>query len=639
MELELALALIESNISRKLRHQDYDRVKKLAATYKRLITGEESDKLLIQFIQRESQEMFEQRVRLTQLITPSLCSGVQNAFYKVSRNTKVAKRIDIKDEEKKSVVEKMIDEFYGNSPDQNGLDYFLQSRFVELSFCDPNSWIVIEFDNFDNTRDFAKPRPFEVSAENAVNFSIHNEVLNWLLVRLPIQVTKVKPGVSDVAMRAAIEARDEDKYVQRRDGEKYTLYTDDIAVVYTEVDRRYMEIVGIPEGMELIELQGIEGGSRAKTTYLREVFDPKMNGVPAMRIGYKRDLYTDGRTYVAPFHPAMPYLMKSVKNVSEHDLTMTLHTFPQKLQYVQRCKGDKEHPCNDGRRMDESECKYCKGKGYIIHTSAQDAIILPMPDNAEDMLDLSRVVQYVTPPADLIKLQGEYVDSFEDKVHKAVFNSTVFVRDSVAKTATEKDMEMESVYDTLSPFASNVSLFYKFVVRQAMALADVTEEGASVTHAFPKDFKLKTLSTLIAQLKEMNDSGAPSFTKDHISDDIAELLYAEDIIGLRRYESKSFFFPFNGKTPDEIALLLAENFTPRYSKVLYANFEAIYAELERENKSFFLLDLPAQGVKIKAKVDAIIASLDKEGEAALRQQQDAFKQTSPFKKEEQPVDE
>ena len=57
-----------------------------------------------------------------------------------------------------------------------------------------------------------------------------------------------------------------------------------------------------------------------------------------------------------------------VKANSELDLTMALHTFPQKIQYVSKCK---DLQCRDGKTVDGAGvCPSCHGSGYEIITSA-----------------------------------------------------------------------------------------------------------------------------------------------------------------------------------------------------------------------------------------------------------------------------
>jgi hypothetical protein len=316
--------------------------------------------------------------------------------------------------------------------------------------------------------------------------------------------------------------------------------------------------------------------------------------------------------------------MKSIKTCSELDLSMALHAFPQKLQYVARCMGTREKPCHNGRCGDGTVCEECNGEGFKIHTSAQDSIILPMPQSKEEMIDLGSIIHYVTPPESLIKFQDEYVKSLKSEVHQAVFNSDVFVKTQFAATATEKEMDMDSVYDTLLPFAQRYSALWKDIVRVCFFLADVDEEQESsvIIHTFPADFKLKTTAILLAELKSLNESEAPSFFKDSLNRQLAETIYSEDPENMLKYDVKQYFAPFKGKTQDEILTLMESPYVPEASKVLYANFEDIFSEIDREDKEFWTASPDGQWKVINEKITQLQAEVDK-------QRADAFSLQNP----------
>ena len=57
----------------------------------------------------------------------------------------------------------MLNDFNGDKIDNTeGFETWLKTRFVELSFGDPNGFIVIEWDAV-GVNEAIKPRPFEVS--------------------------------------------------------------------------------------------------------------------------------------------------------------------------------------------------------------------------------------------------------------------------------------------------------------------------------------------------------------------------------------------------------------------------------------------------------------------------------------------
>jgi hypothetical protein len=596
MLLEEALPILENLIRRGTVHQDYERVTELATLYKRLIAGDEPEELLKQFVKREDDVMFKQRADITQLITPSLASSITKPFYKVARNDKVKKKLDIKEDVRRETVENMLDLFWGNDPDQNGLDTWLQTRFTELSFYDPNAWIVIEFDPFDPAQSFAQPRPFEVGAAEAANWDDTNGILKWLHVRQEVDVITKRTVTTDANGQ-------ESERLWTKKGHNHTMYTDQNAILYKEIDEKYMRERGItPEADEVL----VRIGDRS---YLRTVTNPLIGFVPAFRIGYARDGMTEGRTYVNPLHEAVPYFMKSVKATSEMDLTMALHAFPQKIQYVQKCPGSRIGnqyiACSSGKTPAGADCGTCNGKGYKIASSAQDAILLPMPEDKEAELSLSNIVHYVAPEVTLLDFQLKYGNEIELHAHRAVFNSTVFIETQIAKTATEKDLDMDSASDTLVPFAKKFSWVWKFVARTAIVLADVpNNDRQEVIHAFPADLKLKTTTFLVNELKTLNDSGAPPFMKEALNGDLASLIYVGDDLMQLKYKVKQSFYPFTGKTDEEIALLMESPYVPKAQKVLYANFEPIFALIEEEDPLFWYLEkFGEQKAKVDAKVD------------------------------------
>lgn len=564
MILNDAIALINKNIEENLFHVDYERVVALAQLYKILATGDNIEPLLQRFIRREDEDMFEQRVRLTKIITPSVLNSIRMPFNKVTRNKKVIKKLDLKNDALNKSVDKMIVDFYGDEADNKGLDHWLRTRFVKLSFLDPNAFLVIEFDPFDYRYAKPSPRPFEVTSEEAINFKYKNKSdLEWLLVRQPLKFTEKK---------------------KLKDGFKYTLYEKDYTIVMVRVGVDYIPMSG----------EVIVKFNKDKEWYVQKVYEPKIGFCPAIRIGYVEDDMTDCRTYVSPYHCAMPYFMKSIKTVSEMDLSMSLHVFPQKMQYVKMCSGHNGKKCHDGCDTNGDACQTCGGRGFEVHTSAQDALYFPLPKEKEDMLPLNDLLVYKSPPIDLLTFLDGYIDKLELKSHRTIFNSDMYVspNNQIAKTATEKNMEMESIYDTLGDFATRLSSVYVFSVWAFVKLADGDPAKGEIKHSFPADLKMETVATLLEKMKSANDSKAPGFVRDAINVDLAEAMYVDDETSLLRFKTKRLFYPFNGKTEEETTMLLNGQLVSEFDKILYANYEKIFNLLENEFTTDFYLWTP-----------------------------------------------
>lgn len=619
MDLNAAYILSEQRIRTGQTHQDYKRVCALATLYEQLITGENIRSLLRRCNRREDEEMFKQREELTEVITPAVAASVETPFNKVGKLDKVVRKVDTGNEATNKVIQSMIDGFYGDPAESEvGLDYWLRNRFRELSFKDPNAWVIAEWDAPTTQSAAVNVRPFEVSCYEAVDFVIQNEAVKWLFVKRTIDMPKKGANPGEIEYEKGIQ---------------YSLYDQDVTVVYQQINVEYFKDFGqLMPGQEVIQVK-----SDSSKTFLRWSGTPKLGYPPTFRIGYCTDQATNSRTYVNPFHKGMAFFKKSIKTVSELDLTMTLHAFPQKIQYVQLCPGnlvtapggdggEKKKtfkPCKNGRHHDGTMCNACKGSGYKMHTSAQDAMLLPMPENGQDMIDLNNTLVYKAPPIELIDFQNRYVQQLKEEVHLAVFNSDVFVQKksnsssvgggAIEQTATAREQDMDSAYDALSPYGDKYSSMWKRFVKVFVKIAGANPATTTIIHMFPKDLKLKTIGMLLDELAAINASKAPSFLRDQVTSDIANLVFAGDDLGKLKNEVRRRFFPFNGKTEDEILVLIASPFVSRYQKILYSNYESIFSQIDRETPTFWLLkDYNAQYEIVKEVTQEYIDEIDNE---------------------------
>jgi len=570
------------------KHCYYDQVTEYAKEYAAHITGKNIEKYLKRYTIRETDAMFKERVELTNAISPAVSNSLMKPFYKVSRNNNIAKRYDFRNPGINKRIEVMLNDFNSDMMDNtNGLETWLRTRFVELSFTDPNSFVVIEWDAPRTRTETIKPRPFEVSSFDALNYEYRGQVLLWLHVCVKTKYNTIEGGRT-----------------KSKDGNRYTHYAQGLTIVYDPIDQAFNDEVGYV----LAYNQAYEIISGQK--YLVTINETNLNYVPAFKVGYARDLDTNARTYVNPFNPAMPYFRKLLKTTSELDITMSSHAFPQKWQYVQKCNGaNPQEPCDNGRcpTRDNAICTACNGTGTMTVKSALEVYYVPLPEDPKEALDLDKMQTYKAPPIDLVKWQDEYSRSMEIRAHMAVYNSNMFVsaEAQIAKTATEIDANMDGIYDAIEPYSEKYSKVWKLIVYTCAALAGFGQDkdDYDLIHAFPADPKLKTLSILLGDLKSVNDSDAPSFTRDIINNDIAEVMFNGDDESLLKYRVRHEFYPFNGKRSEEITMLLSTQYVSDFTKILYSNFESIFSEIEREKDGFYLLPFIKQWEIVQEKVE------------------------------------
>ncbi|GGH24706.1 hypothetical protein FAZ19_16235 [Sphingobacterium alkalisoli] len=573
-------AIIIDAIENKTVHPNYQRVINLAALYATIITGEGVADLLKQFKMREDDIAHQQRIDLTISTVDALSASVINPFEKVLRTDPLVKRIESADEKNIDILTDKIMDFYSSENQNSGLDYWLQTRFKSLSFLDPNAFIVLEWDNFNENIERASPYPYEVSAKQAINFEYKNNKLQYLLDKKPI---KFVPA---------------DDPKMKQDGFKYTLYAIGFVIAFERIGDRY-------------QLQPNEAiwKSKGGERYAVRIHKTLLNDVPAFSIGYVGDQRTKEVTYVNPFHSAISWFKKILNLGSEADLSKTLHAFPQKFQYVQRCTGTTETPCRDGTDHDGNACKVCGGKGLVVHTSAQDAVYLPLPKRSEDFFDLDKLMVYKHPPIDLLQFQEDILDKYEQKIHASVFNTLSLIKKTTVATATERGQDLDNVYDTLHPFAEKITSIWSGIVEMIAEITETQTEDLIVDMRYPSDFKMKTIGQLIEDLKTANDSGAPGFMRAKISDDIAEQTFVDQPEEFQKYQVKQQFYPFPGKTESEIESLLTLDLVTFRVKLLYANFDLLFKRAEKENLGFWQMKFDQQEVIIDKFLDELEAEL------------------------------
>lgn len=648
-----ARAVIEDYILNSTVHQDYNHCVEYARRMKRWVTGVGIELDLRRYVPREDEAAFLQRCNLTKSITPALIASAMKPFKKVVKNDRVVKEIKPLNTAKKLTtkvnsaivkVQDKMDRFYGSDDYDAGLDYWLKTRFFELTQSDPNAFIVIETEVDPMNALTLKPYPFEVNSEMAINFDIDNNNIDWLECKQHI-------SYYDSAKKDPLP------------GLRITAYCDTFSMVFHQTSKSpALAAQQLPADMQQAGVNPllIKVGDKS---FWMAVYTNQIKDVTAFRIGYMRDLETDGRTYVVPYHNGSCFIEKSITTVSQFDITNNTQVFPKTFSYVTPCPGesipdearDSEgnvryrnnrsgfYNNRTGNQVDDVQeeivndyegydgygsaalsmlgagctggytrsgriCKMCNGTGVKVHKSGQDIITLPLPDSKDEMFDLSKMMATFSPPIDLLTFQNELIDSYEVKIHKAVFNTTVMIEKSIVKTATEASDDIDNAYDALSELASKCKSVW-LTIAKFISFFENTQDLLLFVYKNPLDWKLKTKLLLYAERKAINDSGAPSFAKQAVDDDLANINFADDTDALLAYKVKKLFLPFSGKTDAEIEYIMVENYAPVSKKVLWQNFDDIFMQAAQENDDFYLKQYKDQKVIIDGLVEQLVKDL------------------------------
>lgn len=593
---EQALDRLLQVVVKGYRHTWYDRTCELAALYRKLATGDELDSLLKQYVKREDDDAFSQRVALTEHIVTSVVHNLMDVFYKVPRanyrrvleHSANDKKTDLS--EKTATLEERLDIFWGI----RSLDNYVQTRWLEINKTDPNTFIVVEFAPFDARFERAAPYPFEVYSKQAVDYEYQNNILQHLIAE------------TEIALPTKADARAK--------GKKFTVYLENESFTLTQIAN---DTPGVPY-TEKEKFTFTDNGGylrHADKVYFLQFYSPHNAGqVPAKQAGYLRDSWTNGQTFVAPYEAAVPYLRKSVKVNSELDITMTQQVFPHRLQYAPKCHAN---GCLDGYLANGDVCGTCKGTGLVSISSAQDVIYIKLPKESEDLLDLEKLLVFKSPAVEVVQFQKDYVEYLTDECKTAVFNSDIFTRSEIADTATGKTLDLQNVYDTLYTCSLGYAETWRFLVEMTAEFTGL-ETGLRAELIFSKDFKLKGISDLLVDLEAANRAQAGSAVTGAIQEDIMRIIFAENPQAFKEWEIKRAFDPFAGLSSEQVNMALTNTDVPKRLKVKYLLMSAIFAELEQESEEkgedFYSLAARVQRERIEAKVKAY---MDESGATAM----------------------
>jgi hypothetical protein len=587
--------ILTDTVRNNKRHTDYIRVTELAALYRQLITGEDAESLLKPFVRREDATMFAQRVAITGLLTEAWADTLMNPFFRIGRLDNIRKLIafdasvpnsDIRVQE----IEDRLSTFYGTDP----LEKYLGSRFIELSFTDPNTFLAVDFDSFNNVTDKARPYPVEYTSAEAIDFKYKNNVLQYLIVKKDIPLDGTW-------------------------GEQYLMYLPNEIIRLTQVKNvPFNQVRG-----ENLQDQVIDGywQCAADRVFQVELFRPKAGEVQATRVGYKSDLRTGGRTFVNPFHATLAYFKKSIKIVSEADLSAALHAFPHVSTWEEVCDGfpDLNISCKKGHDIQGNTCKRCKGLGIIKHytSTTQDAITLKMPKEGgpAPLVTPENVISFKSPDIAILQWQDTKIDKLKAEAISTMYNNDVLAKTTIAETATAAAAKRDEIYNTLHPAAENVSSKWKFFVRIISSLLD--NPKPKLLYEFPSDYKIQTVDELLAQLELANKSGGPASLKQAIALDIAAKVYVDDDYAFLKEKTKAKWIPMQGRSDDTVLMLISIGKLTTEEEILWVHSDSIFDDLENEVSDFYHFTYEKQKPYIMQKIADIQAQLDKKNVVVL----------------------
>ncbi len=590
MKQETALEILRGHVAADARHAGYQRANEVAEFAKMIVTGgaKEQEKEVTRYRRFEKDGQKKQRVRLYNPLTRYAIARPRKYWQKVARVPGVKIVATGSDESKMQRLNGQMADFANNQT----LFEWAVDTLEYLGVTDPNAWILFErYDVFgaDGQKKDVATYPVIIPSINVLDFKqMHGKTL-WLLWR-EIRIEQDRHG-NDVTLE--------------------TLY------LYQPGGLTRAREKGDETMAEAGEIEVVMSAKPKDRIFLVSEYRNGTTETPAICAGAYVDESNERAGFVTWFEPAHDVLKDLIRHKSNLDVATALYAMPQKYEYVKPCQyEDNGGHCDGGYirggEHDGERCAACGGSGKVANfTTEQEVLQLVLPDNAGDILELAKLYHYEQGNIAVPEWLAGQVEKTEERVMKAIFSAADIERATGAATATEKNYQMEDVYDVLEPFCKKVKLTAEMAYRVAAQYLEIGDFSVSVF--IPKDKKMKTLGELIASMKEAKDSGAGWDVVRDLRRQIWEKMNEDDPERVRKLEAQYEWLPFDDKSPEELAQIMASRAPTDYARVLRENWAEIFGELEKEVPDFHLYEYTKQREIVGAKVAAIVEKISLAG--------------------------
>lgn len=575
-----AIDILRQTVTNEERHAGYARAIEVSKFAKMIVTGDNQGDEVWRYRRFEGEKLKEQRLRLYNSLTKYAIARPRKYWKKIDNVPGVRAAIEPDGEKKVGMLKANMDDF----ADHKDLYKWLVFNLEYLGVTDPNAWIIYEREDertVEGRVTNVKVYPYIVSSANVVNYAERRGKVLWLVVMEP----------------RLVRDRGQDKILQ-----DFYIYEPGLTLRARE---KWEDMVKEPGEVEVV----IEAKPNPRTFYVSE-YQTGTTEVPAMCVGAYQDEKNSLFGYVAWFDPAEQVLRDLIRDKSNLDVSKTLYAVPQKYEYVKPCQHDDGTGglCHSGWMRggdhDGERCASCGGRGLVANfTTEQETLQLALPDNPAEILDLHKLYHYEQGNTDVPEWLAGQVETAEKRVLNAVFNSGIVEKATGAadKTATEVNYEMQDVYDVLEPFCVRLRLHYELAYRIGAQYMEIP--NFSVSLFIPKDKKMRTALELVEAMKTAKDAGAGWEVIRDLREQLWEKMSGDDPEKVARVRASYKWLPFDEKSPEERAMILASRAPTDFSRVLYENWAEIFEEIDIEHPMFYQYEYSKQGEVVADKVE------------------------------------
>jgi hypothetical protein len=560
-ETKKYIAKLKDVINEK-RHPLYEKSVKLQKDYEKWMTGEGLDTDLRTLRRRESVEDFQERKRVTTQILPRVIQNACDLFDEAFRNNNIKISVESENPNSLALIQGQLNSFYK----WQSIDEYWQGRFKDLTFQDPNSWIMTEFYDSGDINCY----PLEISSTDMLDYSYVNGKIDYVIFKR---------------------------------NESFFLYTNTLRLKATK-EGKLLEAVIDDLGNTTLGTVTIEDKNKVVyTVEYSEVYE--YNESFALQIGYKRDR-KDKDLFIAPTEKARFDIIRLVNMFSEYDINLLFHVFLQKYEYGPACTAPN---CNSGVDMTTNQkCNKCRGTGIeMSHESGMDTLKVPLPQNVipSELLDLSKLSHYTSLPIDVVKHQKEEILQTISDIERAIAGTDIFTKSEVQAnaTATQINDSTQKKNNVLYPFAVKYCQTYQFFTEKIADILQLSQQ-IDVEYWIDKNMMRESVGEMLGKIATANTSGVPQGMINDMYDDVAYVMYLNAPEQMKKHNTRKRIDPFWGVAPSlkqaSLSMLPIDN----YVRVLSTYIEYILTQCE-EDAEFYNLPTERQDQAIAVHVTAL----------------------------------
>jgi hypothetical protein len=559
--------------------------------------AEDQKEIIEKYRKHETKEEKKQRIRITNPITSVPLGMVYAYFEETFRTDGIKKKVDHPNQRIKELIDQNFKQFYHGE----SLHEYLHETLLFLNRFDPNGWVIFESNLIENDRgerEALKVYPVIATCKEAIDFKLSESgQVEYLIVEFERteMITRGQTAREDVF--------------------------DDFYLYGAGFNWHFAETKSGAEHAIDYEAQGYERIDIKDQMFFVRSFSTGTKEVPAIRAGAYLSGYHGNKIAETPVESAKPILNDLMGEKSLFDTQKVVHIFPEKMEYVKKCSY--EHPeygfCENGYYgghygQDVYRCGSCNGTGKLVVSSEQQNKTFAWPDDAADLIDLSKITHYVERPINIVEFYEQRIDKLIAMVKMVAFNQEeIDLRSLTNKTATEIKIQDDRINNKIAPFAQKTAKAWELAHRVAFQMYGLEDPVVNMTH--PHDYKLKSVKELISEFEQAKAAGQPYEVLWSITTDILTKQHRNNPEMVNDIQAFQAWKPLKDKPPEEIFFIIQNRSNEDFDRLLWENWDRVVRAIKtaQGDNYFYLQSIERQAELIRDEVEAIRQQISFQG--------------------------